>query len=120
MDSNLFLCRTVRVLNSNKDFWQLLGEICQPKKSNVITVKVALSIPPGTEKGQSQSVFCAHFWAFIFFGPCKYSKGVGSGLFGKAECRHRPRWKADARRLESTVSNELARFKDSTAGSSLG
>lgn len=32
----------------------------------MITVKVVLSIPPGREKGQSQSVICAQFWAFIF------------------------------------------------------
>lgn len=32
VDSNLFLCRTVRVFNSNKDFWQLLGEIRRPNQ----------------------------------------------------------------------------------------
>lgn len=59
----------MRVLNSNKDFWKLLGEICRPNKVKREHCKGSAFNPSrktGRKKGQSQSAIYAQFWAFIF------------------------------------------------------
>lgn len=82
VDSNLFLCRTVRVSNLNKDFWQFLGEICRPNKVKRAQCKGSAFNPSRKRSGTASACYLCSFWG-VFLGPCKYSKGIGSGLFWK-------------------------------------